>query len=128
MVEEAKENPVVKAVEKELGATLETVSETDGYENVYDGDANLIHGFDDIDTLKFVFPEDCSLTKQEAYVDKHLPAILKNLNTTDELEKLLNENVFVFHNIAAALNLKVTDHIHLKQIGARKREIKEENS
>ena len=118
---------MVKAVEKELGATLDTVSETDGYENVYDGDANLIHGFDDIDTLKFVFPEDCSLTDQEAYVNKHFPAILKTLDL-EALQKFTTENVVLFKSIANSHSAELKKHIHITQISQRKADLSKENN
>ena len=127
VVEQAKENPVVKAVEEELGATLETVSETDGYENVYDGDANLIHGFDDVDTLKFVFPGDCSLTDQEAYVNKHFQAILKTLDL-ESLQKFTTENVVLFKSIANSHSAELKKHIHITQISQRKADLSKENN
>ena len=127
VVEQAKENPVVKAVEKELGATLDTVSETDGYENVYDGEANLIHGFDDIDTLKFVFPQDCSLTDQEAYVNKHFDTILKTLDL-DMLSKFVTENAVLFKSIANLHGAELKKHIHITKVSARKAELNKENN
>ena len=127
VVEEAKENPVVKAVEEQLGATLETVSETDGYENVYDGDANLIHGFDDVDTLKFVFPQGHSLTDQETYVNKHFDAILKTLDL-EMLSKFVTENAVLFKSIANSHGAELKKHIHITKVSARKAELSKEKS
>ena len=127
VVEEAKGNPVVKAVEEQLGATLETVSETDGYENVYDGDANLIHGFDDVDTLKFVFPQGHSLTDQETYVNKHFDTILKTLDL-EMLSKFVTENAVLFKSIANSHGAELKKHIHIRKVSARKAELSKEKS
>ena len=127
VVEEAKANPVVKAVEEQLGGTLETVSETDGYENVYDGDANLIHGFDDVDTLKFVFPQGHSLTEQEAYVNKHFDTILKTLDL-EMLSKFVTENAVLFKSIANSHGAELKKHIHITKVSARKAELNQEKS
>ena len=126
-MEEAKSHPTIKAVEEQLGATLETVSETDGYENVYDGDANLIHGFDDVDTLKFVFPQGHSLTDQETYVNKHFDTILKTLDL-EMLSKFVTENAVLFKSIANSHGAELKKHIHITKVSARKAELSKEKS
>ena len=118
IVKEAKEHPTVKAVQDQLGANVKTVTQNDGYQNVYDANANLIHGFDDVDTLTFKFPEDTSLEKQEAYVDKHIDTILKSISSTDDLEKFLSNNTLLFKSFADTANTPVKNYKHVSKISA----------
>ena len=119
IVKEAKEHPTVKAVQDQLGANVKTVTQNDGYQNVYDANANLIHGFDDVDELTFKFPEDTSLAKREEYVDKHIDSILSTFSNTDDLNKFLSGNSPLFHMFAKAANANVKEHTHVSKILAR---------
>ena len=118
LVKEASNHPTVQAVQ-DIGGEIKEVGETDGYQNVYDANANLIHGFDDVDELTFKFPEDTSLAKREEYVDKHIDNILSTFSNTDDLNKFLSGNSPLFHMFAKAANANVKEHTHVSKILAR---------
>ena len=118
LVKEASNHPLVQAVE-DIGGEIKEVGENNGYQNVFDDKAHLIHGFDDEDSLTFKFPEDTSLDKREEYVDKHIDNILSTFSNTDDLNKFLSGNSPLFHMFAKAANANVKEHTHVSKILAR---------
>ena len=118
LVNEAKNDPLVNKVEKTLNASVVSVGEVNGFQNVYDGEGNLLHGFDEEDSLVFKFTDDTPPNKQEEYVNNHIDNILQSISSTDDLNKFLSNNTLLFKSFADAANTPVKNYKHVSKISA----------